>query len=260
MYYFLTFSNKNFMNIDRILNQAKLFNIFDYYLGLNESDITEFIEKHNFFFKIYQNEGFGLWIWKPKIILDTLHKMKDNDILLYCDAGIYLNINGIERFKEYLDILNNTNNSLITFSLSNRYMAKYLVKNDAIMSYYPEFNNELNIANYAGIMLIKKNDKSIRLITDWLNLCENYHFLDRTPSIYHPESPNFIGNDCDNGLFNLCLSKHKISFSIYPDETNLYSDNNYQLKHVLSKDEYDKIDWSLLNNFPFQVRRIRPNR
>jgi hypothetical protein len=254
--YFLTFANKNYMTVDRIINQAKSFNIFDYYLGLNELDIPEFIEKHRDFINNNQ-PGFGFWIWKPKIILDTLHKMKDNDILVYCDAGIYLNINGIERFKEYLSILNNSNGSMLTFSTSNAYIAQQYVKNDAIMSCYPEFNNESNIANYAGLMIIKKNDKSISLITEWLGLCENYHFLDKSGSIYHPDLSHYCGNDCDNGLFNLCLAKHKISLPIYPDETNIYC-NNTQIVHTDLNYNPNNIDWSPLDKFPFQNRRMTP--
>ena len=253
--YFLTFANSDYMKLDRIINQAKSFNMFDHYFGLNENDIPDFIERHKEYINYYKT-GFGTWIWKPKIILDTLNKMDDNDILLYCDAGMYLNINGIERFKEYLNILNTTDNSLLTFSTSEQYKAQCFVKNDAIMDYYPEFNNMMNIANYAGIMLIKKNNKSIELIKDWLALCENYYFLDRSPSQKYPELPHFIGNDFDNGLFNLCLAKHKISVSIYPDETNLYSSDMMQLIHT--NINYHNIDWSPLDKFPFQCRRMTP--
>jgi hypothetical protein len=254
--YFVTFANTDFMNLDRIINQAKDFNMFDYCLGLTEKDIPEFIEKHKEFIDCY-NHGYGLWIWKPKIILDTLNKMNENDILLYCDAGMWLNSNGKSRFKEYMTLLNNK--SIITFSSSYKYIAQYFVKNDAIMSYYPEFNNEYNISQYAGIMIIKKNAESIQLINDWLHLCENYYFLDKFPSIQYPELSHFRGNDCDNGLFNLCLSKHKTIYTtIYPDETNLYTSDGIQIVHAIDKNNYHEIDWSQLDKMPFQCRRITP--
>jgi hypothetical protein len=250
--FFLTFANSNYMNTDRIANQAKQFSLFDKIIQLTEVDIPEYIDKHKNFIS-YNTPGFGKWIWKPKIIYDTLLKMKENDILFYADAGTFLNINGKNRFLEYINILKKEKNSLLTFS-TNGYYAKSWVKSDAVLNYYKEFYNENNLACYAGIMLIKKNQKSLILIKEWLELCENYHYLDSSPSI-NPEPNFFEGNDSDNGLFNLCLSKHKINHSIYPDETNIYINSN-QIHHV-TKDICEE-KWDELKDKPIQVRRITP--
>lgn len=253
--YFLTFANTKYMNTNRIIEQAKNFNVFDEILSLNENNIKEYINKHKEFIE-NNNIGYGLWIWKPKIILDTLNKINYNDILIYCDAGTYLNSNGIERFNEYLSQLINTNKSLLVFSNNDSYKSQYYVKNDAIMSYYPEFNNKFDIYCYAGVMIIKKNIESINLISEWLSLCENHHFIDRSNSTEYTDFPYYIGNDCDNGLFNLCLSKHNnILIKIYPDEINLYIGD----KQVVHTDvDLKTIDWNKLDKIPFQVRRMTP--
>ena len=249
---FLTFANSNYMCTDRIANQAKEFSLFDKIIQLTEVDIAEYIKKHRNF--INNNPpGFGKWIWKPKIIYDTLLKMEDNEILFYADAGTYLNINGKNRFLEYIDILKKEENSLLTFS-TNGYLAKSFVKSDAIIHYNNNFYNENSYACYAGIILIKKNQKSLSLIKDWLDLCENYHFLDSSPSL-NPEKNFYIGNDSDNGLFNLCLSKYKINHSIYPDETNIYI-NGQQIHHIMT--DIPDEQWEELKDKPIQVRRITP--
>jgi hypothetical protein len=250
--YFLTFANSNYMNTNRIANQAKEFELFNNIIQLNENDIKEYIDKHKNF--ITNNPpGYGKWIWKPKIIYDTLLKINENDILFYADAGTYLNINGKNRFLEYIDILKKDENSLITFS-TNGYTARSYVKIDAVLNYYKEFHNENNLACYAGIILVKKNEKSLILIKEWLELCENYHYLDSSAS-FNPEPEFFAGNDSDNGLFNLCLSKHKIHYSIYPDETNIYINNN-QIHHITTDVNEEK--WNELKDKPIQVRRITP--
>ena len=64
--------------------------VFDKIIQLNDNDISEYIEKHSNFIRTHR-AGFGFWIWKPKIIYDTLNKMKEGDILVYCDAGMYVN-------------------------------------------------------------------------------------------------------------------------------------------------------------------------
>jgi hypothetical protein len=252
---FLTFSNTDFMNCDRILLQAKEFEEFDYILHKTEKDIPEFIEKHRNFINQYK-QGYGLWIWKPKIILDTLLDMKDDDILVYMDAGIFINKNGRERFRYYLSTLKD-DKYICVFSANNRYIAQQSVKTDAVMEYYPQFNNEWNTSCYAGLMIIRKNEKSIQLIKDWLGLCEQYNFLDRSRSQKYKDLHD-CGNDCDNGLFNLCLSKYKhIVSKIYPDEVNIYY-GDWQAIHT--NHNYADVDWSPLNNIPFQVRRLTPGR
>ena len=83
--YFLAFANKSYMTTDRIANQAKEMNVFDKIFQLTEDDISEYIVKHSNFIK-RNPYGYGLFIWKPKIIYDTLLKMNNEDILVYCDA------------------------------------------------------------------------------------------------------------------------------------------------------------------------------
>ena len=249
-----TFANTNFMNSNRIAKQANEFNMFDQIFQYTEKDIPEFIDKHKNFINTHP-EGYGYYIWKPKVILDILNKLDDDDVLVYCDAGIYLNKNGKNRLNEYLDKL--IQFDVITFSTNDKYKAKYYVKMDAIMNYYSNFNEEYSDMNavYAGLMIIKKCTKTIHLITDWLNLCENYNFLNISRSIHYKEADYFHGNDKDNGLFNLCLSKHKISYTIYPDETNVYTDGIQIIHNIV---DVNNIDWSPLHDKPFQCRRITP--
>ena len=254
--YFLTFANANYMNTDRVANQAKELNVFNYIIQMNETHIPEYIEKHSKFIKS-NSPGYGRWIWKPKIILDTLSSMTDDDILVYSDAGMYININGKDRLLEYFDKLQTKD--VVVFSTNYEYKARSFVKNDAIMSYYPEFHDFNNNACYAGLIIIKKTQHSLALISDWLELCENYHFIDKSPSTSHKEHANFVGQDADNGLFNLCICKHRnIVETITPDEINVYI-GELQAHHALNANYTVRdIDWSVLNDKPFHCKRITP--
>lgn len=246
--HFITFANSSFMNTDRIIKQAKSFEIFDTIFSYNETHISEFIEKHYEFIK-NNKRGFGSYIWKPKIIYDKLSKINNNDILVYCDAGIHLNINGKPRFLEYLEMLNSKD--IITFLTSKTYIANTYVKNDAVMEYYPEFQNENRQYMYAGIMIIRKTVNTLTMIQDWLRLCENYRFLDNSPSIKYIDIPGYQGQDCDNGLFALCVYKYEKNVKfIDPIEFNVYDTRGYQI--------HNNTDWSSLENYPFQCRRDRP--
>lgn len=255
--HFVTFCNKKYMSPNRIIEQAKSFNIFDEIKSLNEFDIKDYYKKHIKF--ITSNPiGFGLWIWKPKVIYDTLLKLGENDIMVYCDAGTHLNIKGVKRLEEYFVKLQD-DKCILTFSTSDLYHSREFVKMDAIMNYYPEMKDKLDIACYAGLMIVKKNPQSLQAIKEWLELCENYSYINRSRSIYHNESSFFQGNDCDNGLFNMCISKHaKIVEKIYPDETNLYVEKR-QIAHCPDyASNIHNLDWSSLDHCPFHIRRMTP--
>jgi hypothetical protein len=252
---FVTFANKSYMKTDRIAKQVEELGMFDRITQLNDDDIREYIEKHSDFIKAHR-PGFGLWIWKPKVIYDTLNRMNDGDILVYCDAGMYVNKEGKDRLRFYISKLDKYD--MVTFSASDRYKAQEFVKNDAIMAYHPAFNDEWTTMCYAGIMIVKKTTMSMNLIRDWLGLCENHHFIDKSNSVTCKDLPHYCGNDCDNGLFNLCLSKyHDVVCKIHPDEINLYLSDGRQIAHddrVIQKE----VDWSSLDRVPFQVRRMTP--
>jgi hypothetical protein len=256
--HFITFANTSYMVTDRIINEAKSFKMFDSVISRSERDIPEFVYKHRDFIK-RNPHGYGFMLWKPKIILDLMQNINDNDIVVYCDAGMHLNVNGIPRFKQYLEAISGKK-SVCAFNSSDNYRAQHYVKNDAIMSYYPQFNNEWNIAHYSGIIIIRKTADTVRLINDWLQLCETYHFIDKSLSVEYPEKPYFHGQDADNGLYNLVLAKfNDIVHNVYPDEVNIHV-NNMQIIHVVKDYKQNDIDWSQLDAFPFQARRWTPSR
>jgi hypothetical protein len=43
--------------------------------------------------------GFGYWMWKPEIILRTLERIPEGEVLLYMDAGCHLNPAGRARLS-----------------------------------------------------------------------------------------------------------------------------------------------------------------
>lgn len=248
----LTFANTSFMNTDRIQAEAAELGVFRNIFSLNETNIPEFIEKHKEFIEIIKH-GYGAWIWKPYIVLKTLEKLPENHTLLYCDAGMHINSMGKARYMEYLKMLETDGTDVVVFDLPDSFKTEDFVKRDAVMSYYPELYNQSNKYCYAGMFLVKNTINVRTMIHEWLSLCESYHYLLNTPSMNHTEIPGYRGNDGDCGLFNMCILKNeKIVKRISPNETNIFKEDGSQ--------HYECTDWSSLDTFPLQVRRIRPKK
>lgn len=254
--HFITFVNNGYMSTERIFNEAQNSGFFDTVSIKNETDIPEFIQKHKRFI-ISNKPGYGRWIWKPKIILDKLESIDESDFLIWGDAGSYINKNGKQRFEEYLSLLND-DKPIGVFSTTKNYTVKTYVKRDTIMDYFPEFDTQEDFTYlYSGVIIIKKNNFSLKVINEWKNLIENYRYNDTRKSIKFKENYCLAGNDGDNGLFSLCIVKHKNKVRFLGENEIMIYKNGIQYHH-LTKEEQEELDWNVLHDKPFQARRLTP--
>lgn len=86
--YFLTYGDEKFSaSKARISKQAKSLGIFDCVDAFGPDDLTPEVKSSPI---MQEKRGAGLWIWKPDIILSTLNRMDEGDMLVYADAGCLL--------------------------------------------------------------------------------------------------------------------------------------------------------------------------
>jgi hypothetical protein len=212
--YFISFgggSNNYHDAVNRIARQAKEFNMFTKIFAYTETDLKNeltFWEKHKRF--ITENKrGFGYWIWKSFLIMKTLEQLNDGDILLYCDCGCELNINGkknlykmIEKTDELLIIGTNAGSS------DNNYTKMDLIN-------FMEFN-DIEILNkqqmQGGCLMMKKCEKITKLIKLWYDICisNNYHLVDDSPSI-NKNYDTFIEHRHDQSVLSLLTKKYNLT-------------------------------------------------
>lgn len=86
----------------RLSMQAHEFEVFEDIFMYNETMLTGEFKEH-FKDKLVPSRGFGYWVWKPYIILETMKKLNYGDILLYVDIGCHLvkNDKSMKRFNKY---------------------------------------------------------------------------------------------------------------------------------------------------------------
>jgi hypothetical protein len=230
--YFQTFGSSKFYGaLERIKNEANRFKLFEKVFTYDDKDLKNdniFWEKHGKF--IEKNSRFyGYAIWKPYLILKSLEKINDGDILLYCDAGCELNIKGKERLLEYINIINSNDKSILCFQLEQ--IEHMWNKMDLIEKL--NANDLLNTNQIlSGIIFFKKTEKSLRLLTEWYNLSCVYHYIDDTPSIL-PNHFNFKEHRHDQSLFSLLCKKYDVN--ILQDETYYWSWTSECKKEYITK-------------------------
>lgn len=200
--YFVTYGNEFYtQSKKRILEEAKYFKIFDECIGYEPNDLDSEFKKANYDI-LSKKRGAGYWIWKPYVVMKTLNKMNNGDILLYCDAGCTLHIKGMDRMNQYLDIVRKNNTGILGFQME--FVEKHWTKADLIQ--HLDAHKHIDSGQImATTYFIRKCDKSMEFVRNWLELVQNTHFVDDSVSVL----PNYIGfqeHRHDQSCFSL-LSK-----------------------------------------------------
>ena len=190
--HFITYGDNNFNNSKiRLCNEAIKSKWFDTVSDYGPDDLSDEF-KNKFKYILSQERGAGYWIWKCYIIKKKLNEINDNDILIYLDAGCTINTKGINRFYEYIDILDESETGIISFQMGSD---EKLWTTKEIFDYF-DIGLDHEIANSGQIMatvrIMKKNknlinmiDKEIKalydnplMFTDYYNDNQNSYFID----------------------------------------------------------------------------------
>lgn len=216
----LTFGggNKNYYDaLCRLVNQSKAFP-FDKVIAYTDLDLKksfpEFWEQHKDFI-LNNRRGFGYWIWKPFIILDTIKQMRSDDILVYLDCGCELNDKGLSRFNDYIELVK-TNNRML-FHLEDKHLEWRWNKMDLVDHLgLKDKNVMLQPQAESGMQFYKCCDENIKLLEEYYKICCNYNLIDDTPSklVNHPY---FIEHRHDQSVLSLLFKKYGY-FTLF-DET-----------------------------------------
>lgn len=155
---------------------------------------------------LQEGKGGGLYIWKPYIIKKKLQEIKDGEYLIYLDAGCTLNTRAKKRFDEYIDMLDNSNLGIVSFQTDyNEY--KYTKKEIFDHFKLDETSEHYNSGQIlGGIMVIKKNEHSVKLINEWYETLHNNSslFTDNT----RQRNPGYISNRHDQSVFSIIRKLH----------------------------------------------------
>tara|TARA_Y100000992_G_scaffold255828_1_gene189119 strand:+ start:4900 stop:5763 length:864 start_codon:yes stop_codon:yes gene_type:complete len=219
--HFVTYGDKKY-NIQkkRLSLQAKSFELFDEIHTYSRKDLSKkFLSKYK---KIIDNEiGGGFWIWKIYIINKLLFSTNEGDMIFYLDSGSTLNINGKDRLEEYFNLLQNSDEAFLRFSIDKK--EKYWTTKE-LFNYF-DLSLESDEANSdqlaGGILFIKNNEISKNFINKFFealdfdnNLVTNYYSQNQIDGFVSPRH--------DQSILSLL---GKINESIIIKDETYFADN-----------------------------------
>lgn len=150
---------------ERLKEQAEDFDLFETIRLYDEYDLSESFRQD------FQEQlctgvrGFGYWVWKPRIILDTLEKIDNGDVLLYLDMGCHLNSRGKEKLLAYWEEVKQNESGFLVSQLEEERKEYFWTKGDLLDYFGMRGEKEMYSPQYqAGILFIRKEPKTVSLI------------------------------------------------------------------------------------------------
>ena len=132
---------------------------------------TLFREKHSDLLEV--EKGGGYWIWKYEIIRNLLKEINSRDIIFYSSAGSSFNINGLERLKEYVEIINESSSGNLRFEvpvIEKNWTNKKIFEFFDVQNNSEILNSKMLAANHFGLA---KNETSEMIFNEFHRLIES---------------------------------------------------------------------------------------
>ena len=185
----------------------------------------------------FKRRGAGYWVWKPYVIKKALEGLEKDDILIYSDAcSVYVN-----DIKMLIDIFNKDRLSVMVFALNTK--EKKYSKKDALVLLgadepkYIETNQRM-----ATFIVLKNNEKSKKIINEWLKYSCDYRIITDSKSKLGIEYPEFKDNRHDQTILSI-LSK-KAGIKEYRDPSQYGNNIKLWSQEVLDRSDYPQIWYS----------------
>lgn len=158
-----------------------------------------------------------------------MNKIDNNDLLLYLDCGCELNINGKDRFIDYIKMVEKHDSLAMQL---NGLSEKSWTKTDLFNFMETPLKDRESPQIESGIIFLKKTQTNLNLLDEWFNLktVNNYHYVDDTPSLA-PNDASFVENRHDQSCFSLLMKKY--NRFVISDETYFHPNWDKGIKNPI---------------------------
>ena len=229
MNYLVTYADDLYKKAQRLCaytgkKVAKFDAIFEF--GPNDIDCN--FRKDNEEILSYRR-GNGLWLWKPYFILKALNDLQDGDILFYADSGVLF----VRNFKKIFAQIESSE-----IWVTDLPLLEYQFTKNEVMTRMDADDIGITRQISASFIGIKKNERTVHFIENWLELCKDKKLL--SPDISaDKERKDFNQHREDQSILSLLCKKNGIKAYMDISEYGIYPDMYCIRKDVVFKPRDD---------------------
>lgn len=185
----------------------------DFVIEYHEDDLIDLKNKFPEHFKI--KRGYGLWFWKPYLILKTMKRMNDGDYLFYCDSGAVF----IDDIHKLIPDLNSSGHDIMFFE--QPLLAHSFTKKE---TYYLLGCNDFSGNQLlGGYIFLKKSPQTLNYMTEWLETMSDIRVLSGKRYLTNiSEDKNFIAHREDQSVLTILCKKWGIQAYRDPSDLGIF--------------------------------------
>lgn len=199
---FITYGDKDYEIAKvKIIEEAKRTKEFQSIISYGREDLSQELLTSEI---IKIERGGGLWSWKPDVILSTMEKCSDGDIIVYCDAGC--TVYPAKEWNEYWKKL-----SCCDIIAQRIFQRSYKWTRKDIIDYFVDNHKGwLKCFQYQATPIFKNTQFSRQFVREWKNLMIQHPEFVKDVSeeelVYQPQG--FIENRHDQAVFSALIYKY----------------------------------------------------
>ena len=204
------YTNKKYRYIESTLIENLTTKGFDKIFNYRSEDVKngDFYNENKDLLELERGDGY--WLWKPKIILESMDKMEYGDVIFYMDAGDSVSDKIFDLSKEYFK-----NNDYYFTNWDNKRKPQIQhTKRDCFI--LMDCDNEIyhNTRQIeAGFIAFKKTKEMINLLNEYLFFCKNKYIVSDHESVFGPEYDQWELHRHDQSILTNLIVKHNLSCS-----------------------------------------------
>ena len=195
----LTYADAHYASAQALLvNRAENMGAFDHIVARTRADLiaTDFYKTNRDV--LDRCEGGGFCLWKPFLIRRELKEMRDGDLLLYVDAGDWLEGAGSDLRKTVAEVLQHEDVYLTSGSFRNGDWTK----RDTFVRMgcdSPPYHDAIQVE--AGVCAFRASSSSRIAVGMWLGACEDADSLTSDENVMgRPNLPGFREHRYDQSI------------------------------------------------------------
>ena len=197
------------LNSKSAYKKGKADKVFEYH----PSDLIELKAKYPDHFKI--KRGYGLWFWKPFLILKAMEQMADGDYLFYCDSGAVF----IEDIHKLIPDMEKAGDDMMVFE--QPLLARCFTKGETykLLDCTDFSGNQL----LGGYILLKKSSQSIGYMKSWMEAMSDLRVLNGEKSdLSIADHKDFIAHREDQSVLTILCKKWGINAHRDPSDCGIF--------------------------------------
>jgi hypothetical protein len=175
---------------------------------------------------LLQARGVGYWIWKPYIILETIKKLSDGDVVIYSDCGHEI-INDIIPLARLC-----ASESILLFANGDFRNSQWTKRDCFILMDADEPAYWFSPHCDASFALFCRTEKSLSFLNTWISFCCD----ERVSTDIHNELgkknlPGFIEHRWDQSILSILAKKSNVILHRMPSQFgNHFKISNFRIK------------------------------